>query len=232
MLDELTASNLGLITSSTMEVDPGLTVISGETGTGKTVMLGALRLLRGEKASKSVIGPASDSCEVSARFFEAENAVVLRRRVDGKRSRAYVNDAAVTSSTLAETLDDVVAIVGQHDQHRITSSGGVRALLDQMLTKSGRTAKHRYSEAWMVYRDVLAEVAELDVDARALERERDILSYQITEIDDAGLRVEEEGLLASRVQVLRHASGLREDLDGLLRLQGDPMAGHQAEAVS
>lgn len=225
MLDELTASNLGLITASTMAVDPGLTVISGETGTGKTVMLGALRLLRGEKASKSVIGPASDACEVSARFYNGEDGFILRRRVDPNRSRAYLNDAAVTSATLAETLDDVVAIVGQHDQHRITSSGGVRDLIDQMLPASGRTAKSRYSEVWATYRDALAEEADLDVDARGLERERDMLSYQIAEIDEASLSVEEEGELAARVQVLRHASSLRDDLDTLLGLLSDDETG-------
>ncbi len=137
MLDELTARNLGIIAAGHLEIDRGLTVISGETGTGKTVMLGALRLLRGEKAGTNLIGPVGDSCEVSARLFRGDDTHVLRRRIDPRRSRAWLDDAAVTLASLAEVLDRDVAIVGQHDQHRITSSAGVRALLDRMQSDDG-----------------------------------------------------------------------------------------------
>ena len=188
-------------------------------------MLGALRLLRGDKAGKSVIGPNSDACEVSARFIDGDDTLVLRRRIDEKRSRAYIDDAAATLGGLSEVTEAIVAIVGQHDQHRITSAKGVRSLLDRMLDTEGRAALAAYDAAWEDYRTVLAEANELDVDARALERERDMLTYQIDEIEAAGIEPGEDAALDEAVQRLRHAAGLREDLDRLLVLLGDDEVG-------
>ena len=104
MLDEITASNLGLIEQARLRLGAGLTVITGETGTGKTLMLGALRLIRGDKAGKGYIGPVGDSCEVAVRFTHGEEEIVIRRSVDATRSRAYINDSATTVAALVDAL--------------------------------------------------------------------------------------------------------------------------------
>ncbi|MGI9529479.1 MAG: AAA family ATPase, partial [Acidimicrobiia bacterium] len=175
MLDEITATNLGLIESARIQVGPGLTVITGETGTGKTLMLGALRLVRGDKAGKGYVGPAGDSCEVAARFTEGEDETVVRRTIDGSRSRAYVNDTATSVAGLVESISGDIAIVGQHDQLTITSTRGVRALLDRSFSSGGKKAHSAYSDAWEAYQGVMAELEAIGSDIRGLERDRDML---------------------------------------------------------
>jgi DNA repair protein RecN (Recombination protein N) len=221
MLDEIVVRNLGLIGEASVRLADGLTVITGETGTGKTLMLGALRLLRGDKAGKGIIGPASTTCDVSGRLVDGDTETTIRRTVDASRSRAYIDGAAATAGTLADTLAGVVAIVGQHDQLTITTPTGVRTLVDRLLDEEGRQVAERYSQAWVAYRIVLGEADEIGGDLHSLERERDTLSFQIAEIDDAAIDPDVDGDLRHRVIRLRNADALMADVDRALRALGD-----------
>jgi DNA repair protein RecN (Recombination protein N) len=224
-LDELTARNLGLIRSSSVRLAPGLTVITGETGTGKTLMLGALRLLRGDKAGKGVIGPDGDSCEVSARFVTEGTERVIRRIVDRSRSRAYVDDAAATVAGLADAMAGQVAIIGQHDQLTIASAAGVRTLVDRRLTDAGVEARRAYDVAWQAHQRLLIERSNIGNDLRGLERERDIAAHEIDEIDAVGISQDEIDDLTTRVGRLRNADSLAVDLGAALDALGDDGAG-------
>ena len=232
MLDEVSASNLGLIARSTIQLDPGFTVITGETGTGKTLMLGALRLLRGDKAGKGYIGPVDDRCEVAGRFVDGENEVVARRSVDGNRSRAYLDDTPTSIAGLAEAMADRIAIVGQHDQLTITSSAGVRSILDGMMTSDDRRTVADYAAAWSTYRSLRSELEELSGDTRSLERELDLLRYQVDEIDALGLDVDEADQLQAHLVRLRNAEGLGTEYASALSLLGDDGAAGSIAAAS
>jgi DNA repair protein RecN (Recombination protein N) len=221
MLEELSVSNLGLIKSALVEFGPGLTVVTGETGTGKTLMFGALRLLGGDQAPKGMIGPHGDELDVSARLREGTTELVLRRVVTAKRSKAYVDDAIVTAGALADAVAGSVAIVGQHDQHIITSQAGVRALVDRCLDGKGVESKVAYGDAWDRYAAVLDEARTLGGDLRALEREAEMLSFQIEEIDAAGFAVGEEADLRSAVAKLRSAETLTAEIDTALGALSD-----------
>jgi DNA repair protein RecN (Recombination protein N) len=225
MLDELTVANLGLIASADVRLSAGLNVITGETGTGKTLMLGALRLLRGDKAAKGLIGPYGDTCEVAVRFVDGSDEVVLRRSVDAKRSRAYVDDMTATAATLADILAQRVSIVGQHDQLAIASTAGVRSLVDRRLGPDGLTARAGYEDAWRTRSALLEERAAIGSDARALERERDIAEFQADEIERARLSPGEDDDLHQRVLRLRNADALLAELDTAMRSLGDGGAG-------
>ena len=225
MLDELTAKNLGLIDRADIEVAPGFTVITGETGAGKTLMLGALRLVRGDKAGKGVIGPSGPRTEVAARFVDDGSELVLRRSVDANRSRAYVDDVASTNAGLAEAAAHRVAIVGQHDQLTITSTGGVRSIVDEALDERGREAKRQYRAAWDDLTAIRSEMTQIGNDLRGLEREHDALAYQIEEIDGAELEPGEERSLAASLGRLRNADELARGVDGTLDDLGDEGAG-------
>jgi DNA repair protein RecN (Recombination protein N) len=221
MLEEITARNLGLIEKATIVPSPHLTVITGETGTGKTLMLGALRLLRGENAPKGLIGPADDYCEVSARSVSGADEAIIRRRVDANRSRAYIDDAAATAASLGEMMHNEISIVGQHDQHTITSSAGVRSIIDHRLSSKGKQALVEYVEAWDVHRHIVAQIDALGSDPRAMEREHSMVSFQIDEIDAAELTIDEDVTLKQRVIRLRNAETLAADVDTALGAMGD-----------
>lgn len=225
MLDEITAANLGLIASAEVRLAPGLTVITGETGTGKTLMLGALRLLRGDKASKGVIGPHDDACAVSARFVDGDDEHVVRRTVDPQRSRAYLDGVAATAGDLADALARRVAIIGQHDQLTITSTAGVRALVDRRLDTAGSAARDRYLRAWDARVALRRELEEVGGDLRAVERERDMATFQIHEIDDAAIDPDTDVDLRDRVVAMRNADALVAEFDVALSSLGEEGAG-------
>lgn len=220
MLDEIIVSNLGLIEHAALAPGPGLTVITGETGTGKTVMLGALRLLMGEQAPKGLIGPHKDEADVSARFTDGEE-IVVRRVVTRTKSKAYLDGAISTAGALKQEIGARVAIVGQHDQHRITSSAGMRQLIDSSLTTKERASLDVYADAWSTFENVRAEADRLGSDHRGLTRELETLRFQMEEIADAAFEVGDEHELQVRANRLRNAGALAETVDQTLRLLGD-----------
>lgn len=231
MLDEITARNLGLIDQAAVRISPRLTVITGETGTGKTLMLGALRMIRGDKTPKGIIGPADDSCDVSARFILDDEELVIRRVIDSSRSRAYIDNTAAPAAALTELVGRRIAIIGQHDQLTITASTGVRTMVDRVLSDEGRTARAAYVDAWSSLRNVLAERDAIGGDPTALERERDTLAHQIAEIDAAAVLDGEEEALRSRAIRLRNADALAVELSSALDALGDDETGRALDTA-
>jgi len=220
-IDELRVTNLGLIPSAAIEPGLGLVAISGETGTGKTLLLGALRLLRGEPAHKDQIGPSGDETAVEARLIDGDGEHVLSRRVNRSRSRAAIDGSLATAANLAETLDGVLDVVGQHDRTLLREPAAVRRLLDGSLTAAGIDALARYRTAWARLVEVEAEAAALGGDRRALERELDMIRFQCDEIAAAGFEPGDEEDLASRAARLRNSEELRERLAAAANAAGD-----------
>ena len=209
MLDELSVSNLGIIEAARVEFTAGMVVVTGETGAGKTLLLGALRMLAGAPARSGLIGPHGDQARVEGRFFLDGEEVVLARSINRRGSRAYLDGRMVPARTLAERLDGVVEIVGQHDPLSLTRPRAVRELVDLRLEPRG--ALTGYREAWRSLQELEALRTELGGDPRALEREIDLLGYQIREIDQAGFSVGDEAHLdteARRLGNAREVAGL------------------------
>ena len=210
MLDELSVQNLGIIDTARVGFTPGMVVVSGETGAGKTLMLGALRMLTGAPARSALIGPHGKETRVEGRFFLDGQELVLARSIHPGGSRAYLNGRMVPARALAERLDGVVEIVGQHDPLSLTRPRSVRALLDLRL-ESGLVLDG-YRDAWQALREVEALRTELGGDLRALEREIDLLAYQVGEIDRADFRLGEDEELELESKRLGNA----EEVAGLL----------------
>jgi len=229
MLDELTVENLGLIPNAYLEPGPGLVVITGETGTGKTLLLGALRLLRGEAARKDQIGPTGDETIVQARFVTDGEEHILGRRVDQRRSRATIDGAMTTAARLAESLSGVLDVVGQHDRTMLSEPRAVRRALDAAMDNEGREAFGRYTAVWSDYVEVGERAAALGGDRRALERELEMLRFQRNEIDDAGFSTGDEEILGARAARLRNAEELRERLGSVRESAGDQGAAESLE---
>ena len=208
MLDELSVSNLGVIAATRLEPGPGMVVVTGETGAGKTMLLGALRLLMGASARSDSIGPDGDEALVEGRFLIEGAELVVSRRITGGRSRAYLDGGMVSAQALADRLDGHIEIVGQHDRLSLVRPREARRLVDRRVTDQGVIADYR--EAWDRLTELRLAQQRLGGDRRALERERDLVAYQTEEIDLAGFEHGEDVTLEQTSARLRHAERISE----------------------
>lgn len=212
MLDELIVENLGLIDSAHLEPGSGLVAVTGETGAGKTLLLGALRLLRGDAARTDRIGPSGDESRVEGRFLVDGAELVVARRVNSARSRAYLDGSMVPAGMLADKIGRLVEIVGQHEHLTIGSERVIRAMIDAGLGRKGLAAITSYEAAWERLTLLRADRNALGGDRRSLERERDLASHQAAEIDKGGLSLGEDHALSDSLGRLRHAEEIAEAL--------------------
>lgn len=227
MLSELVVRDLGVIDELALVLGPGLTVVSGETGAGKTLVVEAIGLLVGGRADASLVRPGAAEAEIEGRFVHGDDEVVVRRVIPRQgRSRAYIDGRLATVSALAELGRDLVDLHGQHAHQSLLSPAVQRAALDRF---GGVDTRHLAS--LLDDRRVLdAELAQLGGDERARAREIDLLRHQLDEIDGARLDdpAEDERLDAEE-DLLADAVAHREAAAVALAAVGADGAG--AEAV-
>jgi len=211
MLDELAVRNLGIIGSASLEPGPRFTVVTGETGTGKTLLLGALRLLLGEDADTALVGPDGDEATVEGRFIDEGTEVVVARRLSrSSRSRAYLDGAMSSAGALEARVRPLIEIIGQGSHLGLGRPSELRALIDSQIDLNGYKLDE-YKRAWSTYSALIEERDALGGDRAALERELDLCEYQAREIEGAGIAdAEEEEDLRGRLRRLRNAEELAE----------------------
>lgn len=203
MLGHLRVSNLGVLEDAAIEAGPGLTVITGETGAGKTLLLGGLRLLLGEKPDASAVGPFGDTAQADGLFVIGHEELGFTRVVPAEgRSRAHVDGSIVSAATLRETTGALVEIVGQHDQLSLRQDSRVLSLIDTAMDGEGHQHLHRYRTAWAQLQDLRRRQADLGGNEMALRQELDLVRFQVTEIDAASLEADEDRVLEN--EAARH----------------------------
>ncbi len=212
MIDELIVRNLGLIEHAQLLPGPKLTVITGETGTGKTLLLGALRMLLGESTKPDLVGPFADEATVDGRFVTAEGIEIgaSRRMPREGRSRAYLDGSIASATALDEATRGLVEIIGQHDQLSLMRPAEARRLVDAALDTEGQQAYAGYRAAWSRLTELRARQDKLGGDRRALERERDLADHQSTEISSSGFSEGDDDELARSLARLRNAAEIGE----------------------
>lgn len=219
MLLHLRVANLGVLEDASVDPSPGFTVITGETGAGKTLLLGGLRLILGEKSDSGIVGPYHDKAQVDGLFVSGEEEVGVSRVVPREgRSRAHLEGTIVSAATLGERLGPLVEIVGQHDQLSITKPGVLLGLIDGVLGDTGRSALIAYREAWSALQDALGRQDSLGGDQIALARELDLVRYQSDEIARAGLEPGMDDQLEADVSRLRNVEEIREHLSETVQM--------------
>ena len=211
MLSELRVQNLLLIESAELRLGPGLNVITGETGAGKTVLAHALDLLLGGKPRPGIVRPGAEEAYVEG-AFEADDGeeVVLGRRVSASgRSRAFLQGRTATIDDLRELGGRFVAFYGQHEHRRLTVSSAQLEVLDAFCGASQLATRTEYAVAHARVRELRTELAELRGRAGNRERDLDLLVFEIGEIEALAPDEAERSELVAERDRLRHLEGLR-----------------------
>ena len=213
MLDELIVKNLGVIEEAEFRPRDGLVVITGETGAGKTLLLGALRLLMGQAADSGAVGPFGEESVVGGRWVVDGEEIAVTRRVPREgRSRGYLDGMVASAASLSEAVGGLLEIIGQQEHLRLRRFGQVRELLDATLDDRGRQILASYRKSWKEKHRLEGVRAALGGGRAALERELDMVSFQADEIDAAGFSPGEDQRLMTEARRLRNREALREHL--------------------
>ncbi len=204
---ELTVSDLALIDRLRLTLEPGLNVITGETGAGKSLLIDALGLVRGSRADTGLIRHGSETARVEALFDRLpEPLIAVREVTTGGRSMARLDDLATTAARLADEVGPLVEIHGQHDQQRLLDERWQRDLLDAYGGHGqARAAMADVVERWRANRSALAELA---IDPRELARRVDLLEHEVAEIAAARLRPGEADEIRARLSAAQHGEAI------------------------
>ena len=214
MLLELRVENLGIIAELRVTLGAGLTVITGETGAGKTLIVDALDLLTGGRADPQLVRESAAEARVEARFVDGDDEVVLARVVPAEgRTRGYVNGRLATVAELAECGRRLVDLHGQHSHQSLLAPAEQRALLDRFAGAKAHAALTALRAARSAAKGFGAELALLGGDERTRAREVDLLRYQVDEIDAAAIVDADEDIrLQAEEELLGDAEAHREAL--------------------
>ena len=249
MLTELRIRNFAIIESLALPLGPGFNVLTGETGAGKSIIVGALGLLLGERGTADLVRTGTDRATVEGVFDVAqrpdlremldargiemdEPLVVLKREVSaGGRTRAWINGSSVTAGVLADVGRTLVDLHGQHEAQSLLDADAQRAVLDAFAdaAKEAALVRERHERLALVRR----EIADINARRADAEKRADYLRHVAREIEDAKLRDGEDVQLEDEARRLENAAEIREvsqALTGLLEDEESGVLGHLAQA--
>ena len=228
MLEEMRLSGLGVIEEAVLELAPGLTVVTGETGAGKTMVVTGLSLLLGNRADPGLVRAQAERAVVEGRVRVDPDSSLARRATDlggeldedslillrtihreSGRSRAQLGGAGVPASRLAELAEDLVVLHGQSDQIRLLRPSRQREVLDQFAGDAVHKPLAMYRQRYERLHQVRQELAELTDRAAERAREAEMLRFGLEEIEGADPQPGEEEALSEEESRLAHADSLR-----------------------
>ena len=227
MLQQLYISNFTLIEKLDIDFYPGFSVITGETGAGKSIILGAISLLLGNRADSRLVKTGTDKCVVEARFdishydmqqFFVDNDIdydpsecIMRRelRANGK-SRAFINDTPVALAVARELGERLVDIHSQHQNLLLQKYDFQLNVTDIMAANAMLLQKHR--DAFMAYSDTMADIHRLEEQIAHDKANEDFLRFQVNELLEARLAPDEQQQLEQEAETLSHAEDIKTAL--------------------
>lgn len=226
MLKELIIKNMATIESLSLSLKPGFNVLTGETGAGKSIIIGSLEFLLGEKTDPEIIRTGANTCEIVGVFevtsdelasflaekgFDSDELVIRRVLPKDGRSKSYVNDVPVSLNTLKELGNYLVDIHGQHQHQLLLKPENHLEILD--LFGNLTTLREEYKKIFTEWKRTKERINQLE----RMEQERlnmmDLLSFQIKEIEEAALSPEEEQELVQRYEKLSNIETIRSSLE-------------------
>lgn len=205
MLSALELKDFAIVDELRLELAPGLNVLTGETGAGKSILIDALTLLIGQRADAGMIRAGCSSALVQGLFENSPVESAARRLQAAGRSSARLDGELVTVSELAERVGSLVAVHGQHAAQALAQPDEPRRRLDRLLSSEERDTLERYQRLFSELERVSGSLRELREGLRERERRRDTILFELQEIDSAALHPGEDVLLRQRSESLRHA---------------------------
>jgi DNA repair protein RecN (Recombination protein N) len=248
VLAEMRIQSLGVIDDATLELHPGLTVVTGETGAGKTMVVTGLHLLSGGRADASRVRAGASRAVVEGRFEttpdspaanvaagagaepDEDGSLIAVRSVNGDgRSRAHLGGRSVPNSVLSELAEQVLAVHGQNDQLRLLRGGEQRAVLDRFAGEPVTRPLAEYQRVRAEWLATVRELADRTERSRELAREADLLRHGLSEIEAVAPEAGEDTALVEEARRLADVDQLRETATGAHRAvngaaDGDPEA--------
>ncbi|MFO7843020.1 MAG: DNA repair protein RecN [Bacteroidales bacterium] len=226
MLQSLNVHNYALINELTIDLNKGLNIITGETGAGKSILMGALSLILGQRADTSVLKDKARKCIVEAKFnikpyrlksfFDAhdldydDNTIIRREIADNGKSRAFINDTPVNLSVLKDLSTHLVDIHSQHESLLLGDENFQMALVDSF---AGHHALlHQYYEKYEEYHQVQSEYNRLMSNAEKAKSDLDYLQFQYDQLETLKLIEGEQEELEEELEKLNHAEEIKLNL--------------------
>ncbi len=232
MLNSLSVKNYALIDSVEIEFTDGLSIITGETGAGKSILLGALSLILGQRADVSVLKNKETKCIIEGSFsisgyalesffsqneIDYETETVLRREINpAGKSRAFINDTPVNLNTLRELSLKLVDIHSQHQNLNLNESVFQLKIIDTY-ARNEELVK-QYNENYKQYNETLKKLEKLKEEAGRSKEDFDYLQFQFDELDKAKLNEGEQDVLEQEQQQLNNAEEIQRNLSDLFNL--------------
>ena len=208
MLQNLHVKNLALIDETEVEFGPGLNILSGETGAGKSIIIGSINLALGEKVQKEMLRDNGESALVELIFFvedadtiEAiraldiemeDDTVILSRKITGGRAIGRINGEAVSASKMKAVASLLIDIHGQHEHQSLLSKKKHLEILDTFAKEALGDKKEKLAQCYQEYRKLKDELEHANLDGEERARELSFLEYEVKEIEEAQLTVGED----------------------------------------
>lgn len=230
MLKHLTIKNYALIRHLAMEPSAHLNVVTGETGAGKSIMLGAIGLLMGNRADTKVLWDENEKCITEGTFyikdyrlksvFKAEDLdyddqTVIRREISpGGKSRAFINDTPVTLEVMKRIGSLLMDIHSQHETLLLGNQAFQLKLVDAFA--DNQLLLDQYATHWSAYQKAKKEFDNLRAEAETLRQEADFIHFQLEELEKAALEENEQEKLESELKVMEHAEEIKNRFQQVL----------------
>lgn len=208
MLQNLHVKNLALIDETEVEFGPGLNILSGETGAGKSIIIGSINLALGEKAQKEMLRDNGEAALVELIFFVEDadtiediraldiemedDTVILSRKITGGRAIGRINGEAVSASKMKAVASLLIDIHGQHEHQSLLSKKKHLEILDTFAKEALGDKKEKLTQCYQEYRKLKDELEHANLDGEERARELSFLEYEVKEIEEAQLTVGED----------------------------------------
>jgi len=233
MLKELSINNLAIIRQVNLDFSEGITVITGETGAGKSIILEAFELLLGKSAQTQLIRTGKESLVVEGVFElplkliekfstlldTSESELIIRREITlNRQNKVFINGRRATGSVLKELFEDVVEIIGQNGNQLLFSEKNHLHFLDELLTDSEKKTKQLYQESYKEYSRLKKSLSEFIEKEREGQDKCDLFRYQLGELTALKLTHSEEERVHSEFKLLSHAEEIQSELGSFMEL--------------
>lgn len=237
MLQNLHVKNLALIEEAEVDFKPGLNILSGETGAGKSIIIGSINLALGEKVQKEMLRENEENALVELVFsveneaqkkaleeldvFLEDDCVILSRRIANGRGVAKINGESVPASKMRDVAALLIDIHGQHEHQSLLHKKKHLEILDAFAKEALSNKKEALTEAYAEYRKLLAELKNADVNEEDRLREVSFLEYEIKEISEANLQENEDVTVEEEYKRYSNGKKIMEALNMAYQYSGN-----------